>query len=271
MSCVLKDGYLSIKELMDANRLPSDARYSKGAVAVLECCQEIPCNPCEDACPFGAIHVGSPITNLPTLDENKCMGCGTCIAHCSGLAIFVVDKTYSELQGSVSFPYEYLPLPQKGQKVTAVNRAGKEICEATVVRVLNTAKNDHTPVVTIAVDKEFVDEARGIKRLNAQDCVSDLDYVYEETDPDSVIVCRCEEVTVGAIRKAIRDGASSITEVKRQTRAGMGLCQGRTCSKIIARMIATEKGLSPSEVREDTARPPMKPVKFGAFVEDKNE
>lgn len=268
MSCLLQNGYLSMKELIEANRIPSEARCAEGPVAVLECCQQIPCNPCEQACPFGAIHVGKPITNLPVLDESKCTGCGTCIAHCSGLAIFVIDKTYSDIEGTVSFPYEYLPLPVKGQRVTAVNRAGEAICEATVVRIVNSKKNDHTPVITIALDKEFVNEARSIRRLNANAAETELEYVYEASDPDETIVCRCEEVTLGQIREAIANGAASVSEVKRMTRAGMGLCQGRTCSKLISRMIAVTKHLKPDAVREDTARPPMKPIKFSAFQEE---
>lgn len=268
MGFLSQNGYLSMEELLEYKRLPSEERLQQGPVAVLECCQNIPCNPCENACPFGAIHVGSPITNLPCLDESKCTGCGTCIAHCSGLAIFVVDKTYSETEATVSFPYEYLPLPVKGQQVKAVNRAGEVICDAVVVRIADTKKADHTPVVTLAIPKELIHEVRSMKRLNAQEPIGEIQYIYEASDPDSCIACRCEEITVGEIRTAIAEGAESVTEVKRRTRAGMGLCQGRTCSKIVARMIAVEKHKAASEVREDTARPPMKPVPLSAFLEE---
>jgi len=49
-----------------------------------------------------------------------------------------------------------------------------------------------------------------------------------ETD-DSVIICRCEEITKGEIRKAVYDGMRNMNEVKRYLRVGMGLCQGQTC------------------------------------------
>ena len=256
---LLRDGYLSMEELREYRRLPSKERFAQGPVAVLECCQEIPCNPCENACPFGAIHVGSPITNLPWLDEAKCTGCGTCIAHCSGLAIFVVDKTYGKDEACVSFPHEYLPLPVKGQQVKAVDRTGTAVCDATVVRVVNAKKAAHTPVVTLAVPREFADTVRGMKRLDG----------YEEAaDPDSCIVCRCEEITAGEIREAIAQGAGTVAEVKRRTRAGMGLCQGRTCSRIITRMIAQERQMPASGIGQDTARPPVKPVPLSAYLED---
>ncbi|TQI66982.1 (2Fe-2S)-binding protein [Clostridium sp. KNHs216] len=260
---ILQNGYPSWEELKKFNRIPSDERFAKGPVAVIECIQAIPCNPCEGACKFGAICVGEPIINLPQLEEEKCTGCGMCVAQCSGLAIFVVDKTYSETQATVSFPHEYLPLPEKGQTVTAVNRAGKPVCEAVVVRVVNPERNDHTPVVTVAIPKEFADVVRGMVRLGMEkpaDHSCCKDYVYKENDPDDLIVCRCEEVTVGDIRKAIAEGAASITGVKRRTRAGMGLCQGRTCSKIVTKMLSDATGKRGIDIPLDTARPPMKPV-----------
>lgn len=158
-------GYLSIEELKAQTKYPSEERFKKGPVAVIECTHEIPCNPCEGACKFDAIYVGSLITNLPKLDEVKCTGCGVCVAQCPGLAIFIVDKTYSETQGTVTFPYEYYPLPEKGQAIEAVDRTGKVVCNGTVIKVLNAKSFDRTPVVTIAVDLDKVEEVRGFKRL----------------------------------------------------------------------------------------------------------
>lgn len=66
---ILQNGYPSWEELKQFNRIPSDERFAKGPVAVIECIQPIPCNPCEGACKFGAICVGDPIINLPCLDE----------------------------------------------------------------------------------------------------------------------------------------------------------------------------------------------------------
>ena len=89
---LINTGYLEYEELSQIQKLPSDERYAKGPVAVIECVQEIPCNPCEAACRFGAIHIGDPITNLPTCSHDKCTGCGVCVSKCPGLAIFIVNK-----------------------------------------------------------------------------------------------------------------------------------------------------------------------------------
>mgnify|MGYP001082968968 CR=1 FL=1 len=160
-----KTGYLTKEELINSNHYPSEERLNKGPVAIIECTEEIPCNPCEAACKFKAIKIGKPITNIPTLDENLCIGCGLCIVKCPGLAIFMVDKTYSDKEGLVSFPHEYLPLPVTGSSVEAVNREGRVIYSGKVVKVLNKKSFDRTPVVTIAIPKDKLNEVRGIKRL----------------------------------------------------------------------------------------------------------
>ena len=157
-----KDGVLSPDELAKLPGMPSKERLEQGAVAVIECAQEIPCNPCEEACPKGAIRVGEPITNLPVLASDKCTGCGLCIPLCPGLAIFVVDMTYSDQEATLQLPYEFLPLPEKGEMVTALDREGRAVCSARVVNVRNPKKFDHTPVITIAVPKDQAMNVRNI-------------------------------------------------------------------------------------------------------------
>ncbi|MDO4552433.1 MAG: (2Fe-2S)-binding protein [Bacillota bacterium] len=255
-----QEGYLTIEELKAAKDYPSQERFGKGPVAVIECIQEIPCNPCEMACKFGAIEIGSPITKLPRLDEEKCKGCGLCVPKCPGLAIFVIDKTYSEKEGTVSFPYEYLPLPEKGQCVEAVDRKGKSVCIGTVVDVKNIKSFDRTAVVTLAVPKELTDQVRGIRRGSGS----------FEMD-DDMLVCRCEEVTLGEIREAIRQGARDVTGVKRRTRAGMGLCQGRTCERLVQQILRQELGGKPEEIGANTARPPLRPVTFASLCGGEEE
>lgn len=83
---------------------------------------------------------------------------------------------------------------------------------------------------------------------------------------DDMIVCRCEEVTVGEIKKAIREGARDVVGVKRRTRAGMGLCQGRTCEKLVQQILVAELGVKPNEVGSSSARPPVRPVTFGELA-----
>jgi Fe-S-cluster-containing hydrogenase component 2 len=159
-----KEGILSLEELAQLPSWPSAQRLAQGPVAIIECAQEIPCNPCEDACHQGAITVGEPITNLPRLAEGRCTGCGLCIAECPGQAIFVVDLTYSEAEATVQIPYEFLPLPEKGESVDGLSRAGEKICAARVVKVLNPKGFDRTAVITVAVPKDCAMHVRNIAR-----------------------------------------------------------------------------------------------------------
>lgn len=135
----------------------------KGPRAIIECYQEIPCNACETGCNFGAIKVGFPMTNLPDLDLDRCKGCGICVAKCPGLAIFVVDTSYSEKEATVSLPYEMLPVPEVGQEVEVLGKLGGFVCKGKVIRVVHTKDFDETRVVTISVPKECATEARFIR------------------------------------------------------------------------------------------------------------
>lgn len=84
---------------------------------------------------------------------------------------------------------------------------------------------------------------------------------------DDIIVCRCEDVTLGEIRRAVREGATTMDEIRRVTRAGMGPCQGRTCRLLIASELARATGKPVAEVLPSTTRPPMKAVTMGSLVE----
>lgn len=161
-------GILSKEELSILPGMPSEERLKQGAVAVIECAEEIPCNPCEAACPHGAIQVGEDINSLPFLDENKCTGCGLCIPQCPGLAIFVVDLTFSKEEAMIQIPHEFLPLPDKGATVKCLNRGGEIVTEGKVIKVNNPKAYDRTPVVSVAVPKELADQVRAIAPLREE-------------------------------------------------------------------------------------------------------
>ena len=81
-----------------------------------------------------------------------------------------------------------------------------------------------------------------------------------------MLICRCEEITEEEIIEAIRAGARSIAGIRRRTRAGMGLCQGRTCRRLVANILARETGLSPDDILSETRRPPLRPLKVDILV-----
>ena len=142
---------------------PTDERFSKGPVVIVECFQEIPCDPCVDACKFHAITKPRDINDLPVVDFNKCNGCGICIKECPGLAIFVVDKTYSDAHAIVRLPFEFVPLPEVGQFVTGLDRAGEEQGSFEVVRVIKDNFKNKTSVLWLKVPQELAMEVRAVK------------------------------------------------------------------------------------------------------------
>jgi len=159
------DGTPSLQELKGTPGFPSEERIRKGPVAVIECVEQIPCNPCETACPHGAISVGSDITALPVLDEEKCTGCGICVAACPGLAIYVKDYTFEDKRASILFPFEYLPLPEKGQTVEMTDRFGRVVCTGEVLLINNSKRNKNTVVIKAAYDKKYFEDVVSMQRL----------------------------------------------------------------------------------------------------------
>jgi Fe-S-cluster-containing hydrogenase component 2 len=157
------DGILLQEEIEKLPGWPGETYIEKKGVAVLECVEDIPCNPCEAICPVHAIGVGKPITNLPSIDGEKCTGCKLCVAVCPGLAIFVINKNFSKDLAAVSLPYELLPLPHEGDIVHALDRKGVVVCSGEVVEVAQRKKYDRTAVVTVTIPKKWVHGVRNIK------------------------------------------------------------------------------------------------------------
>ena len=81
-----------------------------------------------------------------------------------------------------------------------------------------------------------------------------------DTHDEDVLICRCEEVTRAEILQAIKEGARTINDIKRRTRAGMGLCQGKTCRRLIQRILAQESDQEVDEIMPSTFRPPVRPI-----------
>ena len=88
---------------------------------------------------------------------------------------------------------------------------------------------------------------------------------------DDLIICRCEEITKGEIRRAIHEGMYTLNMVKRFLRPGMGLCQGQTCGTHVRRIIAKELGIPLSQVGISTPRSPARPVTMEEYRIDTYE
>ncbi|WP_322035064.1 FAD/NAD(P)-dependent oxidoreductase [Burkholderia cenocepacia] len=84
---------------------------------------------------------------------------------------------------------------------------------------------------------------------------------------DDTIVCRCEEIDAGTLRRCVRDGAATeLNRLKALTRVGMGRCQGRMCGDAAALVLAAETGRPLADVGRLRAQPPVKPFPISAAL-----
>lgn len=83
---------------------------------------------------------------------------------------------------------------------------------------------------------------------------------------DDTIVCRCEEVTAGQVRKFVELGCVGPNQAKSFGRCGMGPCQGRMCGLTVTEVIADARHVSPAEVGYYRIRPPIKPLTLGELA-----
>lgn len=83
---------------------------------------------------------------------------------------------------------------------------------------------------------------------------------------DDTIVCRCEEVSAGDIRREITSGHRDSNQVKFISRSGMGPCQGRQCAQAVAQIVAAETAQPITADSLYRVRPPVKPLTFGQLA-----
>jgi len=159
----LQRGYYKREELEEFRVLPPEAITSQKRVALIECVEEIPCNPCAVVCRLDGIEKES-LCSPPIVDWEKCTGCTLCVAVCPGLSIYL--QSIKDGKGYVTMPYELLPAPKVGMKVKLMDRSGAVVGEGNIVMPTYQAKGDAYPrwVVTVEMDDPDLSyEVRAIK------------------------------------------------------------------------------------------------------------
>ena len=89
---------------------------------------------------------------------------------------------------------------------------------------------------------------------------------WATTIPDDTIICRCEKVRLGYLRRRIAEGFRSFGALKKATRSGMGRCQGRICSSLVADISAIQGPSGVGTERPASTRAPVKMVPLGALA-----
>jgi NADPH-dependent 2,4-dienoyl-CoA reductase/sulfur reductase-like enzyme/Pyruvate/2-oxoacid:ferredoxin oxidoreductase delta subunit len=250
-----------------------------GLFPVIRCVQEIPCDPCIHICPKNIIAMkGDPVFGLPEVTRDECTGCTLCVAECPGLAITLVDLRGGGAEGLVTVPFELLTGDiSEGDEVDAVDLDGEMICRGRVEKVAGRVRYDRTVLVTLRVPAEKATAIAGF-RVQPEDLTRPVGG-WESEGPageeaaadgagipidDDTIVCRCERVKAGEIRKMIREGVRDLNQLK-VLRCGMGACGGKTCQSLILKLFRDE-GVDLCDVVPFSRRPLVAEVGLGMLA-----
>ena len=253
------DEYLKIsKEYIDSQQhpcrvirepfIPDRERMNLKPFVLIDCLYGFACNPCEFACPHGAITKTSTST-VPLIDFNKCVGCMDCVYQCPGLAIF----GYSLKKDWLFLPIEY-SVDEK-TPVYLVDNDGKKLGSGVIEKILKKPnKTDIARIRATDIQGESFVWVRGfIAKEDYPEPVRMSPTVYHAEH--EMYVCHCDDVTLGEIIATIGDRKFiSVDEIKHTTRLGMGACRGKRCIRRL-KQVLRNKGIS--IVGEATPRGPL--------------
>jgi sarcosine oxidase, subunit alpha len=236
---------------------------------LIRCMQEIPCNPCTEACPNSCISMAGSILALPEFG-GECIGCGKCVLACPGLAINLVIEDYDphKERALLLMPYEFvndiIPLDRE---VTTTDMEGNVIGKGRVIAYRDREEQNSRRLLLLEVPEEDKLKVAGFMIREIEDGTP---LVKADDDPLDPIVCRCERVRKSEIVAAIRDGVRDMNQLKAVVRTGLGGCNGKTCTDLILR-IFREEGVLLDEITMPTHRPLVAEVHLGDFIADQAE
>jgi Fe-S-cluster-containing hydrogenase component 2 len=264
--------YADIMKAKPPHPIDIDIKFKEeGVYPVFYCNQEIPCNPCTTVCDQEQIEtVDDLITQLPYFKGNQdCLGCGKCVAVCPGLAVLLIDYRKDKENPYVTFPFELTESKlEKGQEIIVVSNE-EELGKYEIHRARILKEFPKTQLVTIKLPSEIARKAVAIKLFKTK-FTEPIDLYQKSITDDETVVCRCERVSVGEIRKWIQSGVRDFNELKALTKVGMGACGGKTCTPLIER-IFREEGVNIKEITPGTKRPLFIEVPMGIFANVRDE
>jgi NADPH-dependent 2,4-dienoyl-CoA reductase/sulfur reductase-like enzyme/bacterioferritin-associated ferredoxin len=214
----------------------------------------------ESVHPAGSLAVGFGFT--ANLELAQLAGCG--LAYNSGLGGWVVQVD-EELETSVDGIHA-------AGEITAIGGAAKSLTEGRlagygILRRMGLLKPGEVRGEISAL-KRLRQHQMGFARYFNSQYTFPRKYLanWIRGLPDDLPVCRCEGVSLGAVRRAVAEGFDSPAAVKKATRCGMGICQGSTCKSILLDVMAALTGNPLSRLALPSVRMPVKPVYLGTLA-----
>jgi len=236
---------------------------------IIQCDQEIPCNPCTSVCPKGSINLkgtNGNIMDIPYFDGD-CTGCTMCVTICPGLAISLgkkLDESFAEL----ILPHEFLPDFEVGDLIRATDKDGNFIEEVEVLKI-RFNKKYKTYLVHVKSSLKNSQKIAGI-RVQDEKIVEPILGANFEYIPENALVCKCEHVTVKEVVDYIKEyNVRDINQLK-NVRVGMGACGGKNCSILMPRIFGMA-GVDFKEVTTGTKRPLSVEVPMSALINEEVE
>ena len=235
-------------QVLDEPLIPGEERAFDRPFVVIDCLHGFACNPCQFACPFGAI-IKSSTSTYPTNYFDKCTGCLQCVHQCPGLAIF----GYNLKKDWLFMPVEYHV--DEDTAVFLVDNEGKKLGEGVVEKVLKKKNKTNVARVRSTTIKGMeLTRVRGFIPAEKYPQPVSLNDIKKEVKSEKYI-CHCDDVTLEEILETVGDRQFiSVDEVKHTSRLGMGACRGKRCIKRLKQILYSH-GIS--VVGEATPRGPM--------------
>lgn len=234
--------------VIEAPHKPESERMAVRPFVQIDCLYGFACNPCEFACPHGAITKTSTST-VPAIDFDKCIGCMDCVYQCPGLAIF----GYHPAKEWLFLPIEYAVEAQT--PVYLVDNYGRQLGEGIIEKILK--KPNKTNVARVKAlnisAKELINVRGFIAKSQYPEPLEMKPVSY--TQEEQMYVCHCDDVPLSEILETIGPRKFiSVDEIKHTTRLGMGACRGKRC---IRRLKQTLRSYDITVVGEATPRGPL--------------
>ncbi len=234
-------------QVIDEPFMPDTERMNLKPFVVIDCLHGFACNPCQFACPFGAITKSSSST-VPLIDFEKCTGCMQCVYQCPGLAIF----GYNIKKSWLFLPIEYEAAEEA--EVFLVDNNGKVLGNGTIEKIQ--VKKNKTNIARVKAHDIEGEELTGVRGFIVKENYPEkVQFEKSAPVPTETYICHCDDVKLDEILETIGDRRFiSVDEIKHTTRLGMGPCRGKRCIRRLGQVL---RGHGIELVGDATPRGPL--------------